>query len=195
MGRLRSVRPALDNLLAAHVLAYAALHRLHRDRGWPDPIMTSNTYTNSVYELDRGLVDVLPDAVPRPWKDPPRPRSFRAFVRAATDHGLPVWILENGLCNRVKDGVSFPRGDGWTRTRYLQEHVPLVAELTASGAPVELYVHWSLYDNYEWGSYEPRFGIHGIDRIGARPQRMAVDSMGGDSAATYAGLVRDLRDG
>jgi hypothetical protein len=24
--------------------------------------------------------------------------------------------------------------------------------------------HWSLVDNYEWGSYEPRFGIYGVDR-------------------------------
>jgi beta-glucosidase/6-phospho-beta-glucosidase/beta-galactosidase len=127
------------------------------------------------------------------WEDPPRPRSFQAFVRAATDHGPPVWILENGLCNRVKDGRSFPRTDGWTRTRYLQEHLPLVAELSAAGVPVQAYVHWSLYDNYEWGSYEPRFGIHGVDRTGARPRRLAGDSMGGDSAGTYARLVAELR--
>jgi beta-glucosidase/6-phospho-beta-glucosidase/beta-galactosidase len=58
-GRLARVRRALDHLLAAHVLAYAAIHRLHGERGWPAPVVTTNTYTNSVYELDRGLVDLL----------------------------------------------------------------------------------------------------------------------------------------
>ena len=128
------------------------------------------------------------------WEDPPRPRSFRAFVRAATDHGLPVWILENGLCNRVKDGRSFPRSDGWTRIRYLLEHVPLVAELAAAGVPIDAYVHWSLYDNYEWGSYEPRFGIHGIDRRGSKPERLTHDSMGHDAAGAYTKLVRETRE-
>ncbi len=291
-GRLRPMRRALDHLLAAHVLAYAAIHRLHRKRGWPPPVVTTNTYTNSVYELDRGIVDTLlaprrgiarddlpgdlamrrnewfavrrglagPDRSPAQrvadrvgrwvsgpggetldalydeapggaldvvaidlyaswasgylrvpghrtaggrsmmpyrdlWEDPPRPASFAAFVRAATDHGLPVWILENGLCNRVRDGVGYPRSDGWTRMRYLDHHVRAVASLAESGAPVEAYVHWSLYDNYEWGSYEPRFGIHGVDRTAASPKRLAVDSMGDDSAGAYARLVAELRGG
>ncbi|HEY7281627.1 MAG TPA: family 1 glycosylhydrolase [Actinomycetota bacterium] len=291
-GRVRPMRRALDHLLAAHVLAYGAIHRLHRDRGWPAPVATTNTYTNSVYEFDRGLVDTLlapsrgiapddlpgylamrrdewfairrglagPDRAPAQrladrvgrwvggpgetaleavyrdapggaldvvavdlyaswaagylrvpghrtaggrsrmpyrdlWEDPPRPRSFAAFVRAATDHGPPVWILENGLCNRVRDGVGHPRSDGWTRPRYLDEHVRAVASVVASGAPVEGYVHWSLYDNYEWGSYEPRFGIHGVDRTGPAPKRLALDSMGDDAAGAYARLVAELREG
>jgi beta-glucosidase/6-phospho-beta-glucosidase/beta-galactosidase len=292
-GRLHAVRLALDHLLAAHVLTYAAIHRLHRERGWPAPVVTTNTYTNSIYELDRGLVDRLlapgrgiarddlpgylamrrnewfairrrfggPDRSPAQriadrvanwtidtvgagsldvlygetpdgaldvvsidlyaswvsgylrvpghrtaggrsmmphrdlWEDPPRPRSFAAFVRAATDHGLPVWILENGLCNRVRDGVGYPRSDGWTRVRYLDAHVREVVALAESGVPVEAYVHWSLFDNYEWGSYEPRFGIHGIDRTGASPKRLVVDSMGDDSAGAYARLVAELRGG
>jgi beta-glucosidase/6-phospho-beta-glucosidase/beta-galactosidase len=106
-----------------------------------------------------------------------------------------VWILENGLCNRVRDGVGHPRSDGWTRPRYLDEHVRAVASVVASGAPVEAYVHWSLYDNYEWGSYEPRFGIHGVDRTGPAPKRLALDSMGDDAAGAYARLVAELREG
>lgn len=31
---------------------------------------------------------------------------------------------------------------------------------------------WSLVDNYEWGSYEPRFGIYGVDR----EHRVAVET-------------------
>ena len=294
-GRLRAMSCGLDHLLAAHVLAFAELHRLHRERGWPAPVVTTNTWSTSIYELDRRLVDILlaprrgvardelrghlaerrdewlalrrgfggPDRSPaqrfvdtvarvlgRPdpaesavadaleapgadgaldvvavdlyapwaqgylrfpghrtsggrsplpyrelWDDPPRPRSFAAFVRAATDHGLPVWILENGLCSRVRDGVAYSRSDGWTRPRYLDEHVRAATGLAAAGVPVEAYVHWSLYDNYEWGSYEPRFGIHGVDRTGPHPRRQAHDSMGDDSATAYAALVRSLREG
>jgi beta-glucosidase len=26
------------------------------------------------------------------------------------------------------------------------------------------YLHWSLVDNYEWGSYAPTFGLVAVDR-------------------------------
>ena len=32
------------------------------------------------------------------------------------------------------------------------------------GAPVTAYFHWSLMDDYEWGTYEPRYGIFGVER-------------------------------
>ena len=83
--------------------------------------------------------------------------------------------------------------DGWTRPRYLDEHVRAAAGLAAAGAPVEAYVHWSLFDNYEWGSYEPRFGIRGVDRAGSRPKRLDRDSMGDDAAGAYRDLVRELK--
>ena len=73
--------------------------------------------------------------------------------------------------------------------------VRAVAALAESGVPVEAYVHWSLFDNYEWGSYVPRFAIHGIDRTGVSPKRLAMDSMGDDSAGAYARLVAELRGG
>jgi len=292
-GRLGALRRGLDHLMAAHALAYDAVHDVHAERGWPEPAVTTNVYSFAVYELDRGLVDLLEarrrgvvreglashlrdrradwteglagmagphrgllqrasdalsrrvaaedpagsaaadalygspraqklDAVAvdvyvpwmagylrapghrtaggrsvspvRPlWDDPPRPASFEAFVRAAGDHGLPVWILENGLCSRVRDGVSHPRTDGWTRHRYLAEHLAAVAAAVEAGVPVEAYVHWTLFDNYEWGSYEPRFGLRGIDRTGPRPRRLALDSMGQDSARAYAEMIGALR--
>ncbi|HWC09948.1 MAG TPA: family 1 glycosylhydrolase, partial [Acidimicrobiales bacterium] len=56
-GRLAAVGDlvrASDHLLAAHVLAYGALHR-HR----PDAVVSVNNHASSVYELDRLLLDVL----------------------------------------------------------------------------------------------------------------------------------------
>jgi len=111
--------------------------------------------------------------------------------------GLPLWIVENGLCNRVRNGRSYPRPDGWDRPRYLAEHVSAVVDAVAAGVPVTTYLHWSLVDNYEWGSYEPRFGIFGIDRNrGPRGFRwLDTDADGKDSAAAYRRLITWARDG
>ncbi len=63
-----------------------------------------------------------------------------------------------------------------------------------AGLPVTIYSHWSLVDNYEWGSYEPRFGIHGVDRErGIRV--LETDSMGNDAAGTYREMIAGLRAG
>ena len=62
--------------------------------------------------------------------------------------------------------APIPRLDGWDRPRYLREHVAAVMAAVDDGVPVAGYWHWSLVDNYEWGSYEPRFGLHGFDRTG-----------------------------
>ena len=60
--------------------------------------------------------------------------------------------------------------------------------------PIGAYLHWSLVDNYEWGSYQPRFGIYGVDRErGAKI--ISTDAMGRDSAAAYRRLIEGLRSG
>ena len=66
-----------------------------------------------------------------------------------------------------------------------------------AGVPVEGYWHWSLVDNYEWGSYEPRFGLHGIDRDrGEHGMRwLETDAMGDDAAGAYRRIIAGLRAG
>ena len=65
------------------------------------------------------------------------------------------------------------------------------------GVPVAGYWHWSLVDNYEWGSYEPRFGLYGVDRHhGERGMRwMETDALGDDSAGAYRDIIAGLRAG
>lgn len=128
------------------------------------------------------------------WEDPPDPEGLMAQCAAKADAGLEVWIVENGLCNRVRRGRSYPRRDGWDRPRYLRENLGALLSAVSSGVPVTGYWHWSLADNYEWGSYEPRFGIYGVDRErGCRWQR--EDSMGEDSAGAYRRIIEGLRAG
>ncbi len=67
----------------------------------------------------------------------------------------------------------------------------------ADGSPVTAYVHWSLVDNYEWGSYEPRFGIFGMDRSGSSGavRWLDTDAAGDDSAGAFTHAVRALASG
>ena len=68
--------------------------------------------------------------------------------------GLPVLITENGIA--TTDDVQ--------RQRYILAHLREIKNALEQGVDVRGYLHWSAFDNYEWGSYEPRFGLIGIDR-------------------------------
>jgi hypothetical protein len=127
------------------------------------------------------------------WDDPPDPPALVRYCATDVEPGLDLWIVENGLCNRVTGTACHPRLDGWDRPRYLREHLGAVARAVADGLPVAAYFHWTLADNYEWGSYEPRFGLHGIERDGDRITWSALDAMGRDSAGAYRDLIAALR--
>ena len=133
------------------------------------------------------------------WDDVPDPAALTGWLKAQRDlaPGLPLWVVENGLCNRVRQGRSLPRLDGWDRPRYLRENLSAVVAAVDDGVPVTGYWHWSLVDNYEWGSYEPRFGLYGIDRHrGERGMRwMDTDALGDDSAGAYRDIIAGLRAG
>jgi hypothetical protein len=71
-----------------------------------------------------------------------------------------------------------------------------MADCVAAGVPVRAYLHWSLMDNYEWGTYEPRFGLYGIDRRDPRSVRwLDTDSTGADAAGAFSRVVAGLRRG
>jgi len=128
------------------------------------------------------------------WDDPPNPAGFSAYCAGNTEEGIDLWIVENGLCNRVRRGRSFPRRDGWDRPRYLRENLAAMVGSISAGVPISGYWHWCLADNYEWGSYEPRFGLFGIDRErGCRWDER--DAMGQDSAGAYRLIIEGLRAG
>ena len=128
------------------------------------------------------------------WDDRVDPAGLVQYGAANAAPGLGLWIVENGLCNRVRRARSFPRLDGWDRPRYLRGNLAALVELLDGGVPVGAYYHWSLVDNYEWGSYEPRFGIHGVDR--ERGLRVLdTDAMGMDAAGAFRHMVEGLRSG
>jgi beta-glucosidase len=133
------------------------------------------------------------------WDVVPHPEGLRAWCRteAAFHAGLPLWVVENGMATRMVDHRSAPREDGWDRPRYIREHLGAVADAVADAVPVTAYLHWSLVDNYEWGSYEPRLGIFGMDRSdpGGTVRWMDTDAAGDDAAGTFTRVVRGLLAG
>jgi beta-glucosidase/6-phospho-beta-glucosidase/beta-galactosidase len=104
--------------------------------------------------------------------------------------------VENGMATRTRDGRAVRREDGMDRPRYVREHLGAVVDAVAAGAPVTAYFHWSLMDNYEWGTYEPRYGLFGVDRSDPTAVRfMDTDAVGDDAAGEFTRVVRGLRAG
>lgn len=133
---------------------------------------------------------------PKLWDDEVWPEGLTRYVELNHEPGLEVWIVENGLCNRVKGSLSYPRRDKWTRPRYLKANLRAMVAALDAGLPVGGYYHWTLADNYEWGSYEPRFGLYGVARGAAGVVEWSdLDSLGDDSAGAYRRIIEGLRAG
>lgn len=76
----------------------------------------------------------------------------------------PIMIAENGMAlRRTLDNSHSRRKDGMTRSRFVRLHVSEVQRIVKEGIPLFGYFHWSLFDNYEWGTYSPRFGLFSVD--------------------------------
>lgn len=74
---------------------------------------------------------------------------------------MPLYVVENGM--PTDDGQ--PRPDGYTRSDHLRDHVYWIEQARKDGAEVIGYNYWSITDNYEWGTYRPRFGLYTVDAL------------------------------
>jgi beta-glucosidase len=107
--------------------------------------------------------------------------------------GRPVLIAENGMALRRRlDNRITLRRDRMTRSQFLRVHIDEVVRIVQAGVPLIGYLHWSLFDNYEWGSFTPRFGLYSIDYQHGR-DRLAEDHLGDRPSLTYAELVASAR--
>ncbi len=66
----------------------------------------------------------------------------------------PVILTENGCC----------ADDDRFRIAYLAMHLAAFRHAIDTGVDLKGYFYWCLMDNYEWGSYLPRFGMVDCDR-------------------------------
>ena len=110
----------------------------------------------------------------------------------AREFARPVLIAENGMAYRRRSDNSRlgPRRDRHTRSEFLLRHVREVARIRREGIPLIGYMHWSLTDNYEWGSFTPRFGLFTID-YAHDAERLVEDQLGDRPSETYAKLIAE----
>jgi beta-glucosidase len=94
---------------------------------------------------------------------------------------LPLYIVENGMATH--DDAERP--DGLSRAEFIEDHVYWIQRAREDGIDVIGYNYWSITDNYEWGSYTPRFGLYTVDVL-TDPTLARVPTDGVDA---YTGVI------
>ncbi len=84
------------------------------------------------------------------------PAALEAAVRHTASRlaGTPILVTENGIATRHDP----------ERVEYTRDALAGLRCAINDGIDVRGYLHWSLLDNYEWGSYQPTFGLVEVDR-------------------------------
>jgi beta-glucosidase len=86
-----------------------------------------------------------------------RPDALGIAVRHTRDvvGDLPIIVTENGIAT----------ADDERRIAYTTSALRHLGDCIADGVDVRGYCHWSLLDNFEWGRWEPTFGVVAVDRV------------------------------
>ena len=103
-----------------------------------------------------GRIEPAPEA-PRTsigWEYYPEAVGHAIRNTVAQAPGVPVYVTENGISTR----------DDAQRIAYTTGALRAVGSCLADGLDVRGYLHWSLLDNFEWGRWEPTFGLIAVDR-------------------------------
>lgn len=127
------------------------------------------------------------------WDDLINPDLFLTYLIANNEDSLPLWVVENGMGTRVKNGRAYPRVDGYDRVRFIEQYLSKIPEAIEKGVNIKGYWHWTLADNYEWGSYEPRFGIIGVDRERGI-KLLDTDILGYNAKDAYKEMIKKLKN-
>ena len=75
---------------------------------------------------------------------------------------IPMYVTENGFSSPDQVGAD-GRVHDERRIYYLSHYLAALNKAIQDGANVKGYNLWSLLDNFEWGSYDYRFGIVHVD--------------------------------
>ena len=124
------------------------------------------------------------------WRVLPEGLRFFSELLAESYPGKPLLIAENGMAlRRDHDNQFHQRADGMMRSEFIRLHAGEVIELVQKGLPLKGYMHWSLFDNYEWGTYSARFGLFSLD-YQESTERCAEDHWGDRPSEAYADMIR-----
>ena len=176
---LRHDRPLLDYLaydyydpFSAHIFRLPYSQDLEpRKRTWQDLVMES--MTSKWWE----------------WRAIPEGMLF--YSRWLAQHPFPQLIAENGMAYRLDPkSKDLQRRDGLRRADFLVDHLRVVDQIKSEGIPLIGYCYWSLFDNYEWGTYTPRFGLYTIDYSDPQLERQSTNTFGENISEIYAAHIK-----
>jgi beta-glucosidase len=86
-----------------------------------------------------------------------RPGAVAATVRRVAQvlPGKPIVVTEHGVAT----------SDDAERIEFITEGLRSLHNVIADGIPLQGYIHWSAFDNFEWASgYAMQFGLIAVDR-------------------------------
>lgn len=115
-----------------------------------DDFVGVQSYTRTVFGPD-GVIrnDLEESRTQMGWEY--WPEALGQAIRHASElsGGLPILVTENGIAT----------DDDERRVAYTTGALKALMHAMSDGIDVRGYLHWSLLDNYEWGSYGPTFGL------------------------------------
>lgn len=181
---LRGALEVSDHVVSAHDQVYDLIHALR-----PDAVVASNIVWMGDGFLSRRLqgitdrlfldhivakddviaIDYYASSVVQAmrakgnWEwDTDPPGLYRGLRLLGQRYpGKPILIAETGMATQNAQ----PRADGLRREDVLRDTVYWMQRAHADGVNVIGYMVWSLTDNFEWGSYTPRFGLYTVDAV------------------------------
>lgn len=128
---------------------------LYLEASVSDDFVGVQSYTSQAVD-DRGIVPhpEHPDNTIVGWAY--RPDALGIAVRHTHEvlPDVPIMVTENGIAT----------ADDERRIAYTSEALEHLHDAVADGIDVRGYLHWSLLDNFEWGRWEPTFGLIAVDR-------------------------------
>lgn len=128
---------------------------LYHDAARGDDFLGIQSYTSRLVD-ENGPVPhpPRPDNTITGWAY--RPDALGIAIRQAWEAtgGVPLLVTENGIAT----------ADDSRRIEYTREALGHLADAMDEGIDVRGYLHWSALDNFEWGHWEPTFGLIAVDR-------------------------------
>src|SRR5699024_1707721 len=118
-----------------------------------DDFIGVQSYTRTVFGPDGAIAPEGPLTLTG-WEIYPGAAAEAARPTAAITGGIPILVTENGIATT----------DDTERIAYTEQALDSLAAARADGVRIDGYLHWSLLDNYEWGRWEPTFGLVAVDR-------------------------------
>lgn len=120
-----------------------------------DDFIGVQAYTTQAVGAD-GLIPHPPHEDNTLVGSPYRPDSLGIAIRHAWEvtGGVPILVTENGIAT----------ADDNRRVAYIEAALEHLFAAADDGIDIRGYLHWSALDNFEWGHWEPTFGLIAVDR-------------------------------